>query len=336
MEDTETNPVALWYSRLMPGICFVSVLISLLQSSDPPALEGVVAASLELSVDLIFLMEIIVRFAVCPVKSKFLRDGTNVIDLLSSIPIMAFRCAVGLSIPAEGDTYERQVLLCLAPVLRLLKAIRHLPKFPLLVMSCNLALEALPTLLYALAVMTIVFAALIYYFEPRDNIPTLPKAMWLTMVTMTTVGYGDTIPQSTAGNLIVSALVILSVLFMAMPLGIIGQAFNQIWQDRDCILLARGTRARLIQWGYTADDIPVLFRAYGDGSGELNMHDFKDMMERLQIGLSEARTLSLFAAFDEDSSGSIDAEEFTRRLFPQDYFRIYGGKGSQSLGDFSR
>jgi len=326
MEDTDSNPLAKWYSRFMPGLCFFSVLLSLLQTAEPPPIEGQEAAILELAVDLIFILEITMRFLVCPSKRRFLTDEYNVIDLFASFPILTFRFAVGFTIPAEGDTYERQVLLCVAPVLRLLKAIRHLPKFPLLVMSCKLALEA---------VMTLVFASLVYYAEPRENIPTLPKAMWLTMVTMTTVGYGDTIPKSTAGNLIVSVLVISSVLFMAMPLGIIGQAFNQIWQDRDCILLARGTRARLIQWGYTADDIPVLFRAYGDGSGELSLHDFRDMMQRLAIGLSEARTVELFHAFDDDSSGSIDAEEFTRRLFPQDYFRIYGGKGSSSFADYA-
>mmetsp|Transcript_164538 Transcript_164538/g.315999 ORF Transcript_164538/g.315999 Transcript_164538/m.315999 type:complete len:215 (+) Transcript_164538:3-647(+) len=214
----------------------------------------------------------------------------------------------------------------MVPVLRLLKTIRHLRKFHLLVMSCRLALEALPTLLFALLVLTLAFAPVIFLVEERDNIPTLPKAIWLTIVTMTTVGYGDTTPKTHAGSIIVGILVISSVLFMAMPLGIIGQAFNEIWQDRDRILLARGTRERLVQWGYTAQDIPHLFEGYGDGSGELMMEEFRDMIKKLQIGLSDERTIELFQAFDEDSSGSIDAQEFVRLLFPKEYFRMYGNQ----------
>lgn len=336
MED-ESNPLAKWYSRIMPAICYASIVITIMQTAEPPPIRGIPAAWTELSVDTLFIAEITVRFLASPSKLRFFLDELNVIDIIASYPPLIFRLAVGLEIPDMGDGFERKILLCVVPVARLLKAIRHLPKFPLLIMSCKLALEALPTLIYALAVLTLVFASLIYFVEPRDNIETLPRAMWLTMVTMTTVGYGDTIPESTLGSIFTSLLVISSVLFMAMPLGIIGQAFNEIWQDRDCILLARGTRARLVQWGYTADDIPALFKAYGDGDGELSLHDFRDMMTRLAIGLSEARTVDLFNLFDGDSSGTIDAEEFTRRLFPSDYFRIYGGndgKGSTDLASF--
>ena len=66
--------------------------------------------------------------------------------------------------------------------------------------------------------------------------------MWLTIVTMTTVGYGDFSPKSGAGQVIVCVLTVCSTLYMAIPLGIIGHNFSEIWRDRDRILLVRGLR----------------------------------------------------------------------------------------------
>lgn len=43
-------------------------------------------------------------------------------------------------------------------------------------------------------------ATMIYLVEERDNIPSMPHAMWLALVTMTTVGYGDYYPTSVAGG----------------------------------------------------------------------------------------------------------------------------------------
>merc|ERR1712176_933063 len=81
---------------------------------------------------------------------------------------------------------------------------------------------------------------------------------------MTTVGYGDVIPISLPGSIITSALIVITVLYMAVPLGIIGNAFTQTWNDRDRILLTHRTRDRLRQWGYGARDIPVLFQVSGN------------------------------------------------------------------------
>jgi len=161
--------------------------------------------------------------------------------------------------------------------------------------------------------------------EPRDNITCLPEAVWLAIVTMSTVGYGDITPVSTLGTVIVSILVIMSALYMAMPLGIIGYTFTQIWKDRDRILLTLKTRERLEQWGYAAEDILVLFKLFdADDDGELDIDDFRNMIKRLRIGLQDDRIVELFAFIDKDSGGTIDDQEFVRAIFPAEYHSIYG------------
>merc|ERR1719480_325837 len=147
----------------------------------------------------------------------------------------------------------------MTPVLRLLKLLRRFEKFHLLLNAFQIALEALPVLIYALVLMVLVFSAGIYWFEPRDNIGSFPEAMWLTVVTMSTVGYGDSVPKSVPGYVIVYVLIVFSALYMAMPLGIVGNAFNSVWEDRHRILLLTRAREHFSQKGYTAKDIPELF-----------------------------------------------------------------------------
>merc|ERR1712232_363089 len=82
-------------------------------------------------------------------------------------------------------------LLCVVPVVRLLKMLRGFHQIHLLAKAFRQAFEALPVLLFTLVVITLVFSSLIYLVEPRSNIDSLPRAVWLSIVTMTTVGYGD-------------------------------------------------------------------------------------------------------------------------------------------------
>lgn len=169
------------------------------------------------------------------------------------------------------------------------------------------------------------FCSLLFLVEPKENVPTLLHAMWLTIVTMTTVGYGDMIPVSGPGHVIVAVLIVSSALYMAIPLGIIGAAFNNVWKQRDCILLVKRARDQLKEKGYTPLDIPVLFKLFdSDQDGELSRGDFIRMIEGMNISLPTERVIELFDTFDSDGGGTIDALEFIRHVFPTAFHELYG------------
>ena len=62
---------------------------------------------------------------------------------------------------------------------------------------------------------------------------------------------------------------------MAMPLSVIGNAMSQAWSDRHRILLVIQARRRLKMLGYSAADMPRVFKRFDrDGNGELDLGEF--------------------------------------------------------------
>jgi hypothetical protein len=330
LTDPESSKPARRWASLMPAVNIIAVFVTLSQALDPPLIYGFGAAVCEMGFEVFFALELIIRFICCPSRKKFMMSVHNWIDILAVAPL-ALRASIGCVIPleegssSEFDWWARNLLICVVPIIRLLKTLRRFERFSLVGAAFEQAFEALPILLFCLFMLTLVFSALIYMVEPRDNIDSLQRAAWLTIVTMTTVGYGDTVPVTVPGSLVVTVLVISSVLYMAMPLGIVGQAFNRVWADRDRLLLVLRTKQRLKEWGYTARDVCVLFRWFDeDGSGELDIDEFHSMVDQMKLGLTKRRTVELFRGIDIDNGGTIDCKEFVKYLFPEDYYEIYG------------
>ncbi len=88
--------------------------------------------------------------------------------------------------------------------------------------------EELYTAIFAQLVLISVASSLMYYVEYQaqpDVSASVPHAMWWGVSTLTRVGYGDIYPITALGKLLGSAVSILGVAFIAMPVGIIGSGF---------------------------------------------------------------------------------------------------------------
>ncbi|CAE7614240.1 Kcnd1 [Symbiodinium natans] len=174
------------------------------------------------------------------------------------------------------------------------------------------------------------FSSVIYVLESESgNIESMPRAIWFTMVTLSTVGYGDVVPVSTSGNIVVCVLIVVSAIYMAMPIGIVGKAFGSVWDDRHRLLLMQRLRTRFATVGYDPQDIPGLFCNYDEnGDGELSMDEFRRMLQQLEVEAKDERAHDVFQAFDNDGSGAIDDSEFIKTLFPTAYKTLGAACGS--------
>jgi hypothetical protein len=67
-------------------------------------------------------------------------------------------------------------------------------------------------------------------YEDSNKFESIPDGLWWCVVTFTTVGYGDKFPVTWIGRLIAIMMMITGIFFMAMPLTIVGTAFNAAWE----------------------------------------------------------------------------------------------------------
>eukprot|EP00403_Amphidinium_massartii_P006011 CAMPEP_0178373394 /NCGR_PEP_ID=MMETSP0689_2-20121128/1840_1 /TAXON_ID=160604 /ORGANISM="Amphidinium massartii, Strain CS-259" /LENGTH=652 /DNA_ID=CAMNT_0019993335 /DNA_START=435 /DNA_END=2393 /DNA_ORIENTATION=+ len=328
LNDADSSFAARIYFSVMRYIILASVVLPLLQSADDPIIKTTIGEILEWGFDIIFFAEVLLRLSVTAQPLRFLTSPFNVIDTLAAVPLLLRVILLLVDDGAHNDEFIDSVYLNIVPVPRLLKILRTFQQFHLLLSAFKIAFEALPILLYTLFAILLASSVCIFVVEPRWNIPTLPHSMYFCVITMTTVGYGDLTPTTGGGRFCAGVLVVCGILYMAMPIGIIGSAFQEVWRERDRILLMQRMHERLLYWGYSAEDIPDLMytfdtRKQGDLKGDLNFQDFSAMVRKMGIVIGEDRAYKLFTTLDIDESGAVSAAEMVRSLFPSAYKDMY-------------
>ncbi len=128
--------------------------------------------------------------------------------------------------------------------LRMLRALRLLRAFRLTryAPSMNLLLGVLrdegPVIsaaLFVLLLLISVAASVTYLAEHKaqpEAFASIPHALWWAVVTMTTIGYGDVVPQTLIGRICAGVIGIVSVGMVALPAGILASGFNEALHSR--------------------------------------------------------------------------------------------------------
>ena len=151
-------------------------------------------------------------------RVRYVLSPMALIDLLAILPFF-------LSMFFAIDTRILRVL----RLLRVFKLTRH---FAVLEVLGTVLRNEARTLISAIAVMIILVilsSAGIYAIERADQpdaFGSIPRAMWWATVTLTTVGYGDVVPQTLGGRLLGVVITVLGVGMAALPAGIIASGFT--------------------------------------------------------------------------------------------------------------
>ncbi|XP_062406870.1 potassium voltage-gated channel subfamily S member 3-like [Sardina pilchardus] len=210
-----------------------------LDASERPV-EDPVLAILEVVCIICFSAEFAVRLVVAPSPRKFLANPLNLIDFASILPFyitLAFETLDGERGEEESENLENvgkvvQVLR-LMRIFRILKLARHSVGLRALGATVRHSYEEVGLLILFLSVGISIFSVLIYSTEKEDadsDLGTIPVGWWWATITMTTVGYGDTCPVTTAGKLVAALCIICGLLVVALPISIIFNKFSKYYQ----------------------------------------------------------------------------------------------------------
>ena len=78
------------------------------------------------------------------------------------------------------------------------------------------------------AVLLVLASSLMYYIEQSaqpEEFSSIPETMWWSIITVTTVGYGDVAPITPGGRLLAGFIALLGIGIFALPAGILGSSF---------------------------------------------------------------------------------------------------------------
>ncbi len=133
-----------------------------------------------------FLIEFSIRFVEAPNKLKFMKWGW--IDLMASIPMLPYL--------HFGRIFR---------LTRLVRAVRMFMRTRSMVRYISTKNQTTVGSAVLLGAFLLIFSSVsILHFEtaPHSNIKTAEDAIWWGVVTISTVGYGDLYPVTSAGRLI--------------------------------------------------------------------------------------------------------------------------------------
>lgn len=164
----------------------------------------------------IFTIEYVLRIASIKRPRKYIFSFYGLVDLLSILPAY-----LGLII---GGTHYLAVIrsLRLLRVFRVLKLIHFLGEARVLFNGLKASLPKITVFLGAVFTAAVIMGTLMFIIEgPEHGFNSIPRGIYWSIVTLTTVGYGDLTPQTIPGQILASMLMICGYGIIAVPAGIV-------------------------------------------------------------------------------------------------------------------
>ena len=171
---------------------------------------------IEWVITIFFTIEYLLRIITINKPIKYIFSFYGIIDLIATLPMYIAQIFAGSSILSIVRALR---------LLRLFKILNH-PKFS---GQSNQLKDALIgskgkiiVFIYFVLISTILIGSVMYVVEGRENgFTSIPTSIYWTIVTLTTVGYGDISPVTPLGQFLASFVMILGYGIIAVPTGIV-------------------------------------------------------------------------------------------------------------------
>ncbi len=177
----------------------------------------------------VFSAEYVLRVWTCvedplyrrPVRGRlrFMVSALALVDLSAVLPFYLPFLAMDLRV------LRMFRMLRIMRLMRIAKLGRYSQSLQMLLRVVKSKKEELTSSACILLILVVVAATLIYYAEHETQpkaFSSIPAAMWWSVVTLTTIGYGDVYPVTVVGKLLASVIAVLGIGMVALPTAVLG------------------------------------------------------------------------------------------------------------------
>lgn len=205
------------FDLILLGLILLSVLLVMMETVkgfDSKYHESLVL--IEWIITGLFTIEYLLRIFSIQKPWSYIFSFYGVIDLLAILPMYLSIFFIGTSIFSVVRALR---------LLRLFKILNN-PQFTSQSIQLRKAIKAsqgkIVVFIYFVLISTIIIGSIMYVVEgEQSGFTSIPASIYWTIVTLTTVGYGDISPVTPLGQFIASFVMILGYGIIAVPTGIV-------------------------------------------------------------------------------------------------------------------
>ncbi|MFD2066867.1 ion transporter [Pontibacter silvestris] len=170
----------------------------------------------EWSFTIIFTLEYLLRIYSTPKPLKYIFSFFGVVDFLAIVPTY-------LSLIVVGSQYLLVIRsLRLLRAARIFKLTRFINEGQVLSKALRASLAKITVFLGAVLTVVVIIGSLMYIIEgAASGFTSIPTSIYWTIVTLTTVGYGDIAPATPLGQILASLVMVMGYGVIAVPTGIV-------------------------------------------------------------------------------------------------------------------
>ncbi|XP_070788044.1 potassium voltage-gated channel subfamily V member 2-like [Pituophis catenifer annectens] len=199
---------------------------------------------METACAIFFTLEYLMRLVSTSSPQQFFRAAFSAIDLVSILP---FYTQVVFEYLYEEDSEDNEEmhqmrnvgklgkvlkLIKLMRIFRILKLARHSTGLRAFGFTLRQCCQPVCCLLLFIAMGIFTFSALMHSVEhdvPGTNFTSIPDAWWWAAVSLSTVGYGDTVPETFLGRVVAFGCIAFGIILNGMPISILYNKFSDYY-----------------------------------------------------------------------------------------------------------
>jgi len=207
---------------IVSTVTYIIETMPVIQESERAVL---VLLRIEWVVSVSFTLEYLLRIISVRSRCKWFRDLMNFIDFLAVVPFW-----IEMASGSAGASVLRVIrVVRLARIIRLMKSDRFIEYLNVFGATIKRSSESFGLLATLILLQVILFGSIFYVIEAETNpnFNSIPMGCFYTVVTITTVGYGDSFPNTALGRVVAVVCMFLGLLVVALPVIIIGGNFEK-------------------------------------------------------------------------------------------------------------
>ena len=211
------TPTGKFFDVLLIALIVLSVGTVMLDSVESYSLKyGKLFYRLEWGFTIIFTIEYFLRLSCIARPSRYAVSFFGVVDLLAILPTY-------ISLIFPGSHYLLVIrLLRVLRVFRVLKIVQYVGEADLLMSAIEASRRKITIFLFAVFTIATIAGSLMYVIEGAESgFTSIPRSIYWSVVTLTTVGYGDISPTTPLGQGLATIIMLMGYGIIAVPTGIV-------------------------------------------------------------------------------------------------------------------